>query len=145
MTLSVSVLYSVDDRMVNQYGAVGGMKIGMEGRSSGRKLAPVPPCSPQNPHDRKSCRTRTAAVGSRRLTARAMVRSVNDKLYKTPLLTYLLTYLWSWALLEKLPQNLICRGKFAPWLYSSDENQHVTCCQICQYFLRAWTFDSCLF
>jgi hypothetical protein len=33
------------------YGAVGGMRIGRGNRSTRRKPAPVPPCSPQNPHD----------------------------------------------------------------------------------------------
>jgi hypothetical protein len=41
-TLSVLGLYSVDDRMINGYGADGGMRIGRGNRSTRRKPAPVP-------------------------------------------------------------------------------------------------------
>jgi hypothetical protein len=41
-TLSVSRLYGDDDRMINEYGAVGGMKIGRGNRITRRKQAPVP-------------------------------------------------------------------------------------------------------
>jgi hypothetical protein len=46
-------------------GEFGGMKIGMENRSSRRKLAPA---SPQIPFYQTRMRTRAAAVGSQRLT-----------------------------------------------------------------------------
>jgi hypothetical protein len=39
--LSISSLYSEDDRMTNEYGAVGKMRIGKEGQSAGRKSASV--------------------------------------------------------------------------------------------------------
>jgi hypothetical protein len=48
-------------------GEIGGM-IGKGNRSTLRKPAPVPLCPPQTPHAARM-RTRTAAVGSQRLTA----------------------------------------------------------------------------
>jgi hypothetical protein len=42
MTLSVWRLHEVDDRMVNEYGTVGGMIIGMGNKSTRRILSPVP-------------------------------------------------------------------------------------------------------
>jgi hypothetical protein len=48
-------------------GEIGGM-IGRENRSTRRKPAPVPLCTPQTPHAART-RTRVAAVGSQRLTA----------------------------------------------------------------------------
>jgi hypothetical protein len=53
-------------------GEIGGM-IGRGNRSTRRKSAPVPPCSPQTPHAVRT-RTRAAAVGSQRLTVRATAR-----------------------------------------------------------------------
>jgi hypothetical protein len=48
-------------------GEIGGM-IGRGNRSTRRKPTPVPLCPPQTPHAART-RTRTAAVGSQRLTA----------------------------------------------------------------------------
>jgi hypothetical protein len=48
-------------------GEIGGM-IGRGNRSTRRKHAPIPLCLPQTPHAART-RTRTAAVGSQRLTA----------------------------------------------------------------------------
>jgi hypothetical protein len=45
------------------------MRIGRRNRSTRRKLAPVPLCQQQIPHELTWARTRAAAVGSRRLTA----------------------------------------------------------------------------
>jgi hypothetical protein len=53
-------------------GEIGGM-IGRGNRSTRRKPAPVPLCPPQTPHAART-RTRTAAVGSQRLTAWATAR-----------------------------------------------------------------------
>jgi hypothetical protein len=53
--------------MTTEYGAVGGMRIDRGNRSTRRKLAPVPLCPPQIPHDLTWDRMRAAAVGSRRL------------------------------------------------------------------------------
>jgi hypothetical protein len=50
-------------------GANGGRKIGRGDRSTRRKFAPALLCPPQIPHDQTGARTRTAAVGSQRLTA----------------------------------------------------------------------------
>jgi hypothetical protein len=53
-------------------GATDGMKIGRDSRSTRRKRAPVPFCSPQVPHNMTRARTRAAYVGSQRLIAWAM-------------------------------------------------------------------------
>jgi hypothetical protein len=53
-------------------GAIGGM-IGRRNRSSRRKPAPVPLCSPQISHDPTRARTPAAAMGSRRLTVRRFI------------------------------------------------------------------------
>jgi hypothetical protein len=45
------------------------MRSGRGIRRTRRKSAPVPLCPPQNPHDVTWVRSRTAAVGNRRLTA----------------------------------------------------------------------------
>jgi hypothetical protein len=50
-------------------GEFGGIKIGRENRSTRRKPAPAPLCSPQIPLDQTRARTRAVAVGSQRLTA----------------------------------------------------------------------------
>jgi hypothetical protein len=50
------------------------MKIGRGNRSSLRKPAPAPFCPPQIPHYQTRVWTRSAAVGSQRLTAWAMGR-----------------------------------------------------------------------
>jgi hypothetical protein len=52
--LSVLRLYGINDRMINEYGAVGGMGIGKENQSTWRKPAPVPLCPPQIPRDLES-------------------------------------------------------------------------------------------
>jgi hypothetical protein len=50
-------------------GAIGGIKTGRGNRSIRRKPAPAPFCPPQIPLDHTRARTRSAAVGSQRLTA----------------------------------------------------------------------------
>jgi hypothetical protein len=65
---TVGLLYQprvIDD----DYGAIGGMRIGRGNRSTRRKSAPVPLCPPHIPHVLTWDRTRAAAVGSQRLTA----------------------------------------------------------------------------
>jgi hypothetical protein len=64
---TVGLLYQ--PQMIDDYGAVGGMRIGRGNRSTRRKPAPVPLCTPQIPHDLTWDRTRAAAVRSQRLTA----------------------------------------------------------------------------
>jgi hypothetical protein len=54
-------------------GEFGGMKIGRGNRSTLRKPAPAPLCTPQIPLDQTRARTRAAAVGSQRLTARPQI------------------------------------------------------------------------
>jgi hypothetical protein len=62
---------TIDD---GDYGEIGGMKNGRRNRSTRRKPAPEPHCSPQIPHDQTRARTRATAVGSQRLTAWGMAR-----------------------------------------------------------------------
>jgi hypothetical protein len=45
---TVGLLYQIDG---DDYGAVGGMRIGRGNRSTRRKPAPLPLCPPQIPHD----------------------------------------------------------------------------------------------
>jgi hypothetical protein len=59
----IGLLYQ--PRMIDECGAVGGMRIGRGNRSTRRKAAPVPLCPPQIPHDLTWARTRAAVVGSR--------------------------------------------------------------------------------
>jgi hypothetical protein len=66
----------IDDDDIDDYGVVGGMRIGRGNRSTRRKPAPVPLCPPQISHDLTWDRTRAAVVGSQRLTAWAMARPV---------------------------------------------------------------------
>jgi hypothetical protein len=71
-------------RMIDDdYGAVGGMRIGRGNRSTRRKPAPVPLCPPQIPHDLTWDRTRAATVGSRQLTAWAMARPFHKPKHAT--------------------------------------------------------------
>jgi hypothetical protein len=58
----------------DECGAVGGMRICRESRSTRRKPLPVPLCQPQIPHELTWDRTRSATVGSRRLTIWAMAQ-----------------------------------------------------------------------
>jgi hypothetical protein len=73
---SATVCLLYQPRMIDDddYGAVGGMKIGRRNRSTRRKPDPVSLCPPQIPHNLTWDRTRSAAVGSQRLTAWAMTR-----------------------------------------------------------------------
>jgi hypothetical protein len=61
----------------DEYGPVGGMRIGRGAEVLGEKLALVPLCPPQIPHDLTWAPTRAAAVGSRQLPARATARPQN--------------------------------------------------------------------
>jgi hypothetical protein len=58
-----------DDIDEGDCGRIGGMKIGRGNRSTRRKPAPAPFCPPQIPLDQTRAQTRSAAVGSQRLTA----------------------------------------------------------------------------
>lgn len=41
-TVTIKTVYSIDDRVINEYGVVDGMRIGRGNRNTRRKLAPVP-------------------------------------------------------------------------------------------------------
>jgi hypothetical protein len=64
--LPISLAPDDDD---DECGTVGRIRIDRGNRSTRRKPASVPLRSPQIPHDLTRARTRTAAMGSRRLTA----------------------------------------------------------------------------
>jgi hypothetical protein len=64
---------SVNERVINIYGAVGGMKNGRGNRSTRRMQSPLPRFPPKITHDLPWDRTRADAVGGRRLTAWTMV------------------------------------------------------------------------
>jgi hypothetical protein len=68
----IGLLYQ--PRMIDECRAIGGMRIGRGNRSTRRKPASVPLFPPRIPHDLTWARTRTAAVGSRRLTVWALSR-----------------------------------------------------------------------
>jgi hypothetical protein len=52
----------------NDYGAIGGMRIGRRNRSTRGKPTPVPLCPLQISHNLTLAPTRAAAVGTQRLT-----------------------------------------------------------------------------
>jgi hypothetical protein len=60
-------------------GEFGGMKIGRGNRSTQGKPAPALLCPPQIPLDQTRAQTRAAAMGSQRLTARAMARPKKNR------------------------------------------------------------------
>jgi hypothetical protein len=60
----LSSLLSQSRMIDDEYGAVGGMRIGKGNRSTWRKPAPVILCQPQIPHDLTWAQTRASAVGS---------------------------------------------------------------------------------
>jgi hypothetical protein len=60
--------------MIDEYGAVDGVRFSGRDQSTRRAPSTVPLCPPQIPHDLNWDRTRAAEVGSRLLTAWAMSR-----------------------------------------------------------------------
>jgi hypothetical protein len=50
-TLSILRLYSIDDRMINKCGAVGGMGVGRGNQSTWRIPTPIPLRQPLVPYD----------------------------------------------------------------------------------------------
>jgi hypothetical protein len=94
-------------------GEIGGM-IGRGNRSTRRKPAPVPLCPPQTPHAART-RTRSAAVGSQRLTAWATARP-NCKCILTYLFPCLSIHLQIWY--SKLLN--ICRRNSEHWTLSEN-------------------------
>jgi hypothetical protein len=97
---------SVDDRMLNEYGAVGGMIIGRRNRNTRRKPAPMPLCPPQIPQDLTWDQIRLAAMDSWRLPAWAMARSVKMVSIFLMIRVILIPYI----------SNLLGKGKFVPLL-----------------------------
>jgi hypothetical protein len=85
-----------EPRVVDDCRAVGGIIIGTRNRTTPKKPAPMLLCPPQIIHDLTWDRTRAAAVGSRRLIARTMIR-LNRLLIYWPSIRNC-TPLESWAL-----------------------------------------------
>jgi hypothetical protein len=75
-TLSVLRLYSVDYRMINEFGVVGGMRSGKGNRSTRRKPAPATLCLPQIPHDLTLGRTQGFAAETLHISI-SIVLSIN--------------------------------------------------------------------
>jgi hypothetical protein len=59
----VQRLHSIDDRMINECGEVGGIIIGSGNRRTRRNSVPVPLCPPQISQELTTDRARAAAVG----------------------------------------------------------------------------------
>jgi hypothetical protein len=55
--------------MINEYGSIGGMRIGMGNQITKRKCIPEPLPPPQTPHDLTYDQTWATMVGSRQLIA----------------------------------------------------------------------------
>jgi hypothetical protein len=68
------LLHQPQMTIINECGTVGGIRIGRGNRITQRKPTTVPLCPPQIPHDLTRARTQVSAVGSQRLTTRAMAR-----------------------------------------------------------------------
>jgi hypothetical protein len=64
-TLSESTLHRVGGKMINEYGAVGGVRIGKGNRSIRGKPGLVPLCPPQVIHELTWDRIRVALMGRR--------------------------------------------------------------------------------
>jgi hypothetical protein len=75
---TVGLLYQTWMIDGDDYGPVGGMRIGRGNRSTRRKSAPAPLYPPQILHDLTWDRTRAVAVGSQRLIPWAMARPVTS-------------------------------------------------------------------
>jgi hypothetical protein len=69
---TMGLLYQPQMTEDGDCGKIGGMIIGRGNRSTRRKPAPVPLCSPQIPHYQTRARNRAATVGAQRRTAWAM-------------------------------------------------------------------------
>jgi hypothetical protein len=67
--VTAATTHLLDQPHDGECGAIGGMKMGKENRSTWRKPVPVPLCPPQIPNDLTRGRTRVSAVISQRLTA----------------------------------------------------------------------------
>lgn len=74
LTLSEWRLHRTDDKMIDESGAIGGMKTERVKRGTRRKTSPVPLCSSQIQDDPAWHQTWPAAVESRPLITRAMAK-----------------------------------------------------------------------
>jgi hypothetical protein len=88
----------------DDYGAVGGMRIGRGNRSTRRKPALVPLCPPQIPHDLTWDRTRAAALGASLSNKIKNLQGVYPILKKSLQFVCVNNFLISWSYLfyEKL-------------------------------------------
>jgi hypothetical protein len=91
-------------RMIDGYGAIGGIRIDRGNRSTRRKPAPVPLCPLQIPHDLTWVRTRAAAVGSQQQTAWAMAQPRRWFYTQT-----MIQYLWASQCPSDLCLVVICK------------------------------------
>jgi hypothetical protein len=66
--LSVQGTYSINDRMINECGAIGGMRTNKGDRSTQRKPTPVTLCPTQILHDLTWDQTKVTTMGSQQLT-----------------------------------------------------------------------------
>jgi hypothetical protein len=139
-TSATVVLLYLPQMIDDDYGAVGGMRIGRGNRSTRRKPATVPLCPRQISHDLTWDRTRAAAVGSQRLTAWAMERPL--KLFAIVLIIRLNTHyintiyilikrLWCWIQRELrcgdygVLCDMVGGGLYGlPWIRTSAEESH---------------------
>lgn len=78
--LSVSVLYSFHDGIINENKAVGGMRIGMRNQGTGRELTPVLLGPPQIPPDLTWDQNQDTALGGQQPTAWAMAQPLKDRI-----------------------------------------------------------------
>jgi hypothetical protein len=76
--MTILRLYSVNDGIIDECEAVGGMRIGKEHQSAWRKSAPVPLCPPQISHYINWDQTWATTLGSRQLTTWAVVWPSRD-------------------------------------------------------------------
>jgi hypothetical protein len=102
--LSALRLYSVHDKMINEYGAVGEMRIGKGYWNMCRKPAPLPLCPPHIPHDLAYNLIWAAAVRGGWLTA--------------------------WAVSQPRSHQICTQkdGSFKPWLWILYYDSHEQLC-----------------
>jgi hypothetical protein len=100
----------------DEYGAVGGMRIGRGNRSTRRKHSPMPLCPPQIQHHLTWARTRAAAVGSRRLW-HGLGREVKKNRYRSFFRIYLHSCVHECNLRRNVPPPLFAKTEFGGCWY----------------------------
>jgi hypothetical protein len=78
MMISMLGVHSVDDAMINDWRADGGMTIGRGNWSSGRNLTSVPHSAPQTAYEFSLDRTRASSVRSSWISARVLGQALPD-------------------------------------------------------------------